>query len=248
MVQPRTLITGAASGIGKALAERLAADGHALVLVDIQPLDDVAGNAPDVLRAIGDVADEQFWTALEPKLAGLTHTAVNAGVAGLGAIDETTLAEWRRIMAINLDGAFLTLRSAVRAMKRSSGPRAAVLTSSITAIKAEAGASAYCASKAGVMQLTKAVAKELAPIGIRVNAIAPGGVDTAIWDSMDFFGKVVANRGSRQAAIEDMGKAGTAIGRYATADEIAGQIAFLLSDSAATITGAILRSDGGYSL
>ena len=248
MGQRKTLITGAASGIGRALAERLAGDGDRLVLVDIAPCDSVACSRADTIRLQGSVADDLFWDAAEPQLQGLTHVAVNAGVAGVGAVDAMAFTEWRRVVSINLDGAFLTLRAALRAMKRSEGPRAAAITASITGIKPEPETGAYGASKAGVIQLMKVAAKECASIGIRVNAIAPGGVDTAIWDSMDFFGKVVSNAGSREAAIKAMGEAGTAIGRYATSDEIATQIAFLLSEDSATITGAVLRSDGGYSL
>jgi NAD(P)-dependent dehydrogenase (short-subunit alcohol dehydrogenase family) len=94
----------------------------------------------------------------------------------------------------------------------------------------------------------KVAAKEVAAEGIRVNAIAPGGVDTPIWDGMPFFEQLIASEGSREAAVDAMAKMATPLGRYATADEIAGQIAFLLSDAAANITGALLTSDGGYSL
>jgi 2-keto-3-deoxy-L-fuconate dehydrogenase len=96
--------------------------------------------------------------------------------------------------------------------------------------------------------LMRVAAKEVAADGIRVNAIAPGGVDTPIWDGVPFFEQLVASEGSRKAAIDAMAKMATPLGRYATAEEIAGQIAFLLSDAAATITGAVLTSDGGYSL
>jgi NAD(P)-dependent dehydrogenase (short-subunit alcohol dehydrogenase family) len=248
MSSPKTLITGAASGIGRAVAERLAADGHSLVLVDTSPLDDLCAGHDGVVRLPGDVTDESFWNGAEPRLEGLTHALINACVAGNGLVNQLDFAEWRRILSVNLDGAFLSLRSALRAIKRSDGPRSIVLTASIAGLKPEPGIAAYAASKAGVIQLMKVAAKEVAAEGIRVNAIAPGGVDTPIWDGMPFFEQLIASEGSREAAVDAMAKMATPLGRYATADEIAGQIAFLLSDAAANITGALLTSDGGYSL
>ncbi len=236
----KTLITGAASGIGLALAERLKRDGHELVLVDLRAGDPALGG-----WHLSDVTDEAFWDGVAPALAGLTHAAVNAGVAGAGAIPELDLAEWRRVVGINLDGAFLTLRAAMRAI---GGEGAIVLTASMAGMKAEPGVAAYGASKAGVIQLMRVAAKEGAPRGLRVNAIAPGGVDTPIWDEMPFFKEMVGSEGSREAAMTAMARMATPLGRYASADEIAGQIAFLLSDAAASVTGAVLGVDGGYSL
>lgn len=240
----KTLITGAASGIGFALAKRLDGAGHHLVLVDLAPI--VGFDTATCLQ--GDVADEAFWDRNADKLGDLTHACVNAGISGSGTIAKLDFAEWRRILSVNLDGAFLTLRAALRAIQRSRGARAIVLTSSISGIKAEPGTAAYGASKAAVIQLMRVAAKEAAPRGVRVNAIAPGGVDTPIWDDMPFFEQMVASEGSRDAAIAALAKLATPLGRYASADEIAAQIAFLLSDDAATITGAVLASDGGYSL
>ena len=248
MPHPKILVTGAASGIGRAVAELFAAKGFELVLVDLTDLSDVASQHPAVRRLHGDVADEAFWAAGDSSLEGLTHAVVNAGVSSSGPIDTLDFAEWRRVMSVNLDGAFLTLRAALRAIKASSGPRAIVVTGSVSGMKAEPGVAAYGASKAAVLQLAKVAAKEVAPNGIRVNAIAPGGVDTPIWDKMPFFQQLVASQGTREAAIAAMAKMATPLGRYASADEIAAQIAFLLSEDAATITGAILTSDGGYSL
>jgi NAD(P)-dependent dehydrogenase (short-subunit alcohol dehydrogenase family) len=243
-----TLITGAASGIGRSTAELLHAQGHQLVLVDLAELDGVLSGNDKVIRLQGSVANEQFWADNSAELDGLTHAVVNAGVSSGGPIDQLDFAEWRRVMAVNLDGAFLTLRAALRALKASSGPRSVVLTASVSGMKAEPGIAAYGASKAAVIQLAKVAAKEVAAEGIRVNAIAPGGVDTPIWDSMAFFEQMVAAEGSREAAIGAMAKMATPLGRYALPSEIAVQIAFLLSDAAATITGAVLTSDGGYSL
>ena len=243
-----TLVTGAASGIGCAVAELLAGRGHSLVLVDIDDLGAILRDRDDVTRLTGDVSDESFWTENRRHLAGLTHAVVNAGVSSAGSIAELDFAEWRRVMATNVDGAFLTLRAAMQAIREGRGPRAVVLTASISGIKAEPGVSAYGASKAAVIQLAKIAAKEFAGEGIRVNAIAPGGVDTPIWDGMPFFEGLVAAEGSREAAIKAMAKMATPFGRYASAKEIAAQIAFLLSEEAATITGAVLTSDGGYSL
>ncbi len=248
MPQPKILITGAASGIGRAVAELFASLGFALLLVDLADLSDVAAQHSPVMRLVGDVSDEAFWSANESTLANLTHAVVNAGVSSGGPIDTLDFAEWRRVMSVNLDGAFLTLRAALRAIKASNGPRAIVITGSVSGMKAEPGVAAYGASKAAVLQLAKVAAKEAAPDGIRVNAIAPGGVDTPIWDDMPFFEQLVAIEGSRAAAINAMAKMATPLGRYANAGEIAAQIAFLLSEDAATITGAVLTSDGGYSL
>lgn len=248
MPLPKILITGAASGIGRAAADLFAAKGHELVLVDLADLSGVASSRFPVTRLQGDVSDEGFWSKSEGTLAGLTHALVNAGISASGPIDTLQFDEWRRVMSVNLDGAFLTLRAAVRAIRASSGSRAIVLTASVSGIKAEPGVAAYAASKAAVIQLARVAAKEVAAEGIRVNAIAPGGVDTPIWDRMPFFEHLVANEGSREAALNAMAKMATPLGRYATAEEIAAQIAFLLSDDAATITGAVLTSDGGYSL
>lgn len=248
MSTPTTLITGAASGIGRATAEFLADRGHALLLVDMAPLDDVLGGISAVARLQGDVTDEQFWSSAAPALAGLTHAVVNAGVSSGGPIDQLEFAEWRRVMSVNLDGAFLTLRAALRAIRQQGGSRSIVMTASVSGLKAEPGVAAYAASKAALIQLARVAAKEVAAEGIRVNAIAPGGVDTPIWDSMPFFEQLIASEGSREAAMAAMARMATPLGRYATPGEIAAQIAFLLSDEAATITGAVLTSDGGYSL
>ena len=241
------LVTGAASGIGLATARALAAAGAArLVLTDV----DAAALAQVVLdcaveRLAGDVRDEAHWDAVAPTLVGLDHAVVNAGVSGSGAIASLDFAEWRRVLSVNLDGAFLSLRAAMRGMRDGGS---IVLVASAAGVKAEPGISAYAASKAAVIQLAKVAAKEGAPRGIRVNAIAPAGVETPIWDGMPFFDDLIAQEGSRDAAFAAMAKMATPLGRYASADEIAGQIAFLLSDAAALITGATLLSDGGYTL
>ncbi|WBY07240.1 SDR family oxidoreductase [Sphingomonas sp. 7/4-4] len=234
------LVTGAASGIGLALARHFATEGAArLILVDTSPIPmDFAHEA-----VTGDVRDEALWDRLD--LAGLDHAVVNAGVAGAGAIADLALDEWRRILSINLDGAFLTLRAALRAMRGRGG--SIVLTASAAGVKAEPGVAAYGASKAALIHLAKVAAKEGAPHGIRVNAIAPAGVETPVWDAIPMFAERAAQIG-RDAAFAEMAKMATPLGRYAKPEEIARQIAFLLSDQSALVTGATLISDGGYTL
>ncbi len=240
------LVTGAASGIGAATARALAQAGaKKLILVDIDEgrLRDFAFTLPcerDVRN--GDVTDEAFWDELD--LTGLTHAVVNAGIAAGGPVEDTSFDDWRKVMAVNLDGAFLTLRAAMRAI-RATGGGAIVLTASAAGLKAEPGIGAYGASKAGLIQLAKIAAQEGAP-AIRVNAIAPGGVETPIWSDQPFFREMAASRGGEAAAFEALAAMATPLGRYAKPDEIAGQIVFLLSDAAAFITGACLVSDGGY--
>jgi NAD(P)-dependent dehydrogenase (short-subunit alcohol dehydrogenase family) len=242
------LITGAASGIGAATATLLAGQGaKKLILVDLQEekLADFAFSLPCERQVlIGDVTDEHFWSRAD--LTGLTHAVVNAGIGVGQPIDEMSFAEWRRVMSVNLDGAFLTLQAAMRAMKGSGG--SIVLTASAAGIKADAGIAAYGASKAAVIHLARIAAKEGAPSRIRVNSIAPGGVETPIWNDVPFFADLVGSTGSEEAAFERIGKSGSPLGRFARAEEMAEQIAFLLSDKAAFTTGSCLVSDGGYSL
>jgi 2-keto-3-deoxy-L-fuconate dehydrogenase len=242
------LITGAASGIGAATATRLAALGaKKLILVDTNErlLRDFAFTLPcERQPMIGDVSDESIWAQTD--LTGLTHAVVNAGVGGSAPIADSTLEEWRRVMSVNLDGAFLTLKAAMNAMKGNGG--SIVVTASVAGIKAEPGIAAYGASKAAAIQLARIAAKEGGPMGIRVNAIAPGGVETPIWHSVPFFQKLVESTGSEEGAFGAMGAAATALGRFAKPEEIAAQIAFLLSDDAASVTGTCFVTDGGYSL
>ena len=246
-----TLITGAGSGIGLAMAQRLAAMGVASqILTDRvdEPLNTATAGIAGAVRLAGHVADEGFWADAMPHLEALDLAVINAGVSGSGAIDTLDLSEWRRVMSTNLDGAFMSLRSAIRAMKAHGRGGAIVIVASASGLKAEAGIAAYGASKAGVLHLMRIAAKECAAHGIRINAIAPAGVKTPIWRAEPFFNDLAAEAGGEDAAFAQIAKAGTPLGRFASADEIADQIAFLLSDAAATITGATLTSDGGYLL
>ena len=242
------LITGAASGIGAATARRLAEAGaRKLILADLngERLEELASALGcQTSLIVGDVADEALWQSAD--LAGLTHAVANAGIGEGRPIADSTLADWRRVMSVNLDGVFLTLKAAMAAMGGRGG--AIVLTASIAGVKAEPGIAAYGASKAAVIQLARVAAKEGAPQRIRVNSIAPGGVETPIWAGIPMFDQLVQTFGSQEAAFREMGKAATPLGRFGKAEEIAAQIAFLLSDEAAFVTGACFVSDGGYSL
>lgn len=243
------LVTGAASGIGAACARALAEAGVAkLVLFDVD------GDALDAMhfdcevsRNVGDVADEALWQRLETQLGSIDAAVLNAGIAGTPApIAKLEFDDWRRVMAVNLDGLFLSLRTVLRLASKDSS---IVLTASATGLKAEPGTGPYGASKAAVIHLARIAAKEAASRGIRVNAIAPGGVDTAIWDSVPQFEQLVEqHQGDRQGALASMAQMNTPIGRFESADEIAAQILFLLSDLSGTITGTTLVTDGGYSL
>lgn len=244
------LVTGAASGIGAACAKALAARGAArLFLVDVDAagmdaLDLPQGSGCEIHRITGSVADEALWAELEPRLTGLDHAVVNAGIGSGGPLASLTLADWRRVMAVNLDGAFMTLATSLRAMAGKGG--SAVVVASTTGLKPVPGIGPYGVSKAAVAHMARIAAAENARKGIRVNAIAPGGVDTAIWESGEDFKASVAAIG-REATLKAMAKT-TPLGRFATSDEMADSILYLLSDAAANITGHVLVSDGGFTL
>lgn len=243
------LITGAASGIGAATATLLANQGaRKLILVDLNEgkLADFAFSLPcERQLMIGDVADEALWA--DADLTGLSHAVVNAGVAASAPIAEMSLGEWRSVMSVNLDGAFLTLKAAMRAMRSGGKGGAIVLTASAAGLKAEPGIAAYGASKAAVIHLARIAAREGAPDRIRVTSIAPGGVETPIWQDVPAIADMIRERGE-EAAFAAISAVATPLGRFAKPEEIAGQIAFLLSDRSSFVTGACFASDGGYTL
>lgn len=244
------LVTGAASGIGRATARALAAlpvAGLYLTDRDQAPLEALAAElAPLPVRTFAaDVTDEAAWDDIEAAIrdgGGIRYAVANAGIADGTPIVETSLADWRRVIAVNLDGVFLTLRAALRTIEEGGG---IVAISSVTAQKADVGIGAYAASKAGVAQLVKVAAKEAAPRRVRVNALLPGGVATPLWRSVPWWNKLVASKGSEEAALEAMA-INTPMGRFAQADEIAGEVLHLLTSP--FTTGATLVSDGGFSL
>lgn len=253
------LVTGAGSGIGAATAARLADAGlSGLILVDrdAAAVDGMAAQLEraglSVLSRGADVTDEQAWLVLEDEVRSsfghLDYAVANAGIAHGEPLAEHAFDAWRRVLAVNLDGTFLTLRSTLRLIRAGSRGGAIVVVASAAAIKAEPGTAAYAASKAGALQLARVAAKEGAPDAIRVNAILPGGVQTPIWREVPFFQQLVQETGNEQAAFDRMAALATPLGHYATPSEVAGQIAFLLSDAAASMTGATFVVDGGYTL
>jgi NAD(P)-dependent dehydrogenase (short-subunit alcohol dehydrogenase family) len=245
------LITGAASGIGAACARFLAERGAAsLILTDIDESRLEALELPcETTRVAGNVGDPAHWDEVAGHLENLDHAVLNAGVAGAAKpVMELDWEHWRRTCATNLDGVFLGLKHAMTAMAARDGG-SVVVTASVAAVRGISSVD-YGATKAAVAHMARIAGREGGPLGIRVNAIAPGGVDTPIWDTTEGFSSFLADKmnGDRGRAIEEFGKIGNPIGRFATAEEIAGQIAFLLSPMAATINGAVLVSDGGFSI
>jgi NAD(P)-dependent dehydrogenase (short-subunit alcohol dehydrogenase family) len=237
------LVTGAGSGIGAATARHLASLGAGRLLLNDRHEERIAALALpcEVRPMVGDVADPALWSEALP--GPLDHAVLNAGVPGVGAITDMPFQEWRRVLSANLDGVFLSLQAALRAMRDGGS---VVIVASAAALKPEKNIAAYAASKAAVVQLTRVAALEAAERGIRVNAIAPGGVETPIWDGTDWFRDLEAKLG-REGAYRSLAEQGTPLKRFARPEEIAAQIAFLLSNELSGFTtGSVLVTDGGY--
>ncbi|MBX3485057.1 SDR family NAD(P)-dependent oxidoreductase [Phenylobacterium sp.] len=243
------LVTGGASGLGAESGRRLAREGAKVVLTDLAA---EAGQAvaDEILAAGGeacfltqDVTDDARWAevvAATMARHGRIDVLVNsAGVADGGQpILEATLEVWRRIVGINLDGTFLGVRHVAPIMVAQGGG-SVVNLSSILGKVGLPGASAYCASKGGVALLTKAVALELAPAGVRINSVHPGFIETPmVWNTF--------RNSESENEMRDMIVSRHALGRLGMAREIADAIVFLASDESSFMTGSELVIDGGY--
>ena len=236
--KPVALVTGAAQGIGKACAEALAEDGYHVVLADVQD------SVKDVAAALGgtglicDMADPAAITTMfdhiEGEIGPVTALVNNAGVAMPGDFLDYDLEAFERVININLRGVFVALQRAGRTMVDKGIKGAIVSMSSINALVAIPSIPAYCASKGGVMQLTKSASLALAQHGVRVNAVGPGSIDT------EMMAGVNADPGAMKMVMSR-----TPMLRVGTPQEIANVVAFLCSDKASYITGETIYVDGG---
>jgi len=236
------LVTGAARGIGLAVAKRFLAEGWRVALLDIERdlLDGAVGalSDPDKTLALHcDVADAagvgDAMEAVQRRFGRLDALVNNAGTAVFAPVLETSDQDWNRILAVNLTGPFLCTKAAAPLL-REHGGGAIVNITSISAVRASTLRSAYGTSKAGLAHLTKQLAVELASLGIRVNGVAPGPVETAMAKAVH----TPEIRADYHDAIP--------LNRYGLEEELAEAVFFLCSDRASYITGQILAVDGGF--
>jgi len=237
------IVTGAAGGIGRVVAVRLARDGARVRLLDAQPADSVASEIADeggdVEAAVADVADLEAVEAVFGRPGWTPEMLVN--VAGVFAFEDVLAPEansWDETLRVNLGGVHACCRAAAPHM-RAGGFGRIVSVSSNAASVGFRGMPAYCASKAGIEGLTRALAVDLGPHGITVNAVAPGSIAA---------GMGIDSGWTSDPRMREWDAARTPLRRAGRAEDIAGATAFLLSDDASWITGQTLVVDGGFSI
>jgi NAD(P)-dependent dehydrogenase (short-subunit alcohol dehydrogenase family) len=235
------IVSGAAFGIGRATAERLAAEGARLVLIDLAAeIDDVArelgADGAGALAVRGDVAEEDTWQRAADLAraadGGIDVLVSNAFLNQRGPAHELSRASWDAMLGVNLTATFLGVRACVGSLAERQG--AVVVASSVHALIGLPGNPGYAAGKGGLTALTRQLAAEYGP-EVRVNAVLPGPILTRVWDTV--------SEEDKRRSVEQ-----TAAKRFGTPAEVAAAIAFLASADAAYITGASLTVDGGWSI
>jgi NAD(P)-dependent dehydrogenase (short-subunit alcohol dehydrogenase family) len=250
----RAIVTGAARGLGAAIAGRLTCDGADVVLLDVNgdvvaAAERLAGGAgPVAVGLVADVSDEAACAAAVDQavraIGGVDILVNNAGIGGPDTdVAGTSPAEFRRVLDVNLTGTFLMCRAVATVMIGQGRGGAIVNMGSVFGQQGVARGAGYCASKAGVALLTHSLALELAPHGIRVNTIAPGNMATEMhWDEL-------RSRAARSGTTVDeqvkLARAGVPLGRHGTGDDIAGTVAWLVSPDASYVTGQTIGVNGG---
>ena len=243
----RALVTGGGSGIGLATAKQLAAGGAAVTLMGRTKatLDaaevELAEFGGAVSTVVGDVGNEEDVAAAVAAAtggvdAGLDFAVINAGYGGAAPVIATEAADWEGILHTNLTGAFFTMKHAGAAIAANGGGSICAV-SSIAGSKTHRFMASYCVSKAGLEMLVKNAADELGVSGVRVNAVAPGLVETGLSDGLR----------SSEAIYGDY-RANMPMQRHGQPDDVASAIAFFLSDESSWVTGTILPVDGGHHL
>ena len=237
------IVTGAGSGIGRATAERLALEGARVVCADVnqtgaeETAETIRGASGEARAVRCDVSDPASVTALvDGAVKAWGKLDIVANVAGIGGFKRTTdvsLEDWNRMIGINLTGPFLVCQAALPHILETKG--AIINTGSVAGLKSHPYSAAYCASKGGVVLLTKALAAEYGRKGIRINCVCPGGIETPM------IGAFQLPEGVNPAVLQRL----MPLGRFGQAHEVAGTIAFLASDDAAYINGAAIVVDGG---
>jgi NAD(P)-dependent dehydrogenase (short-subunit alcohol dehydrogenase family) len=235
------VITGGLRGIGRATAERFRAEGARVVVIDR----DVAEERDDEVRAdVTDAADVDRAFTRGIGADGVDICLANAGRTMLAPFLEADLRDWDRIMRVNLLGVVHTFHAAARRMVAQGRGGRLLAASSVAGLRGEAGASSYCAAKAGVVSLVQSLALELAPHSITVNAVAPGEIDTEMHAALMSEWAASEGRSADEVRSEFL-DARVPARRMVRPEEVAGVYLFLASSEAAYITGEVIRIDGG---
>ena len=243
------IVTGAARGLGLDIARRLLHDGMAVFMADIDEAlsDAVSGLGSRAYATVCDVRDpgqvDSLVQTTVARLGRLDLFVANAGVGGGGPIAEMSDEAYRQIVGVNLDGAFFSCRAAARAMIPARAG-SIVTVGSIFGRDTPAGAGVYGATKAGIIALTHALARELGPYGIRANCVSPGNMATEMhWAALR---RRSAAAGVPFEHVVEEVRASIPLGRHGTGGDVAAVVSFLASDDAAYITGQTINVDGGY--
>lgn len=237
----RAVVTGGGSGIGAAIATRLAAEGANVVIVDVaaQPAGALAARI-GAEAVVLDITDADAVAAILAERGPFAILVNNAGVDDFAFFTDLTPQRWRRMLAVNLEGTFACTKAVLPAMQAAGWGRIITISSEAGRIGSK-GNAVYAATKGALIAFTKSLARENARYAITANAIAPGPVETRMLDATRALGE-------RGPAIVEAMKAGTQLGRLGTPEEIASAVAFVASDESAFMTGETVGVSGGMGL